>query len=241
MKKVLTLIFGLTCIWTIQAQSFVFVKDGVELPNNAAIEVSEVNTRPLLEIQSGLELINKTDQTLDIIVSQTVLTPPYGLGAILSLCFFECMVTNNNISIQGELPVNYTSDIQRFVAEFYPAKDIYETVIVKYEVENANNPSDKIAVTVTYKYTDGTDIKTPKSGRTLNIYQKGNEILFNVQTASKENLRLTVYDLTGQTKVAQIIPDAAQTAVITNLEKGVYLVSLSDGNTIIFTQKFIVQ
>jgi hypothetical protein len=240
MKKVLTLIFLFTYVWTIQAQSFVFVKDGVELPNNAAIEVSDVETRPLLEIKSGLELINKTGQILDIIVSQTVLVPPTGEGALLSLCFFECRTTNNDISIPGELPVNNTNEIESFVAEFYPKRDFYETVIVKYEVVNANNPSDKRAVTVTYKYTDGTDIKTPSSNSAWRIYPNENQIIFDPQSIDNENLQATVYDITGQEKATQSIAGNQPVVLATALRKGVYIVTLMDKGAIVGVQKCII-
>jgi hypothetical protein len=234
MKKILTLILMVACVLAIKAQSFVFVKDGVELSNNAAYEVSELDRAGIIE--SGLELVNKTNNTIGVIVSQTVLIAPSAPDAVLSICFDVCKTTNGNTSLTGNLGV----EPNPFHVYFAPDREYSDQAVVKYEVVNSSDPSDKIAATVTYKYSDGTRMETIESDKVLKIFQNGNQIIFNTQLINKKNLRVSVYNIAGHLKASQALPNSGEIALETNLEKGVYIAFLADGDGTIKTKKFII-
>jgi hypothetical protein len=234
MKKNFTLILMVFCALTIQAQSFVFEKDGVELSNNAEYEVSELDRAGL--IGSGLELVNKTSGSVAIVVSQIVLVPPSAPNAILSICFDVCKTTNENSSTSGTLEIGENS----FDVYFQPDRAHPDRAVVKYEVVNSDNPSDKIAATVTYKYGE-TDTKTVKSDKTLKIYQNNEQIIFNAQPVNKKGLRVNIYNIAGQLKASQTFSGKSEITLDTSLENGIYIAFLTDDKEIIETQKFIIQ
>jgi hypothetical protein len=235
MRNFFTLILLFACVLTLQAQSFVFVKDEVELPNNASVEVTDVETFPVVLMESGLTLVNTTPNTLNITASQTVIQAPVSSEGKLNLCFVECKPTNGNFSITGSL----TPKGDLFHTYFEPQEGVYETVVVKYEIVNNYDITDKIAVTVTYKYGNGTGVKTPQSNNVLGIYQDENQLIFDTRSINGENLQATVYDVTGRKKATQFLQDNARTALTAHLEKGIYLIVLTNENGVVETRKFI--
>ncbi|MDR2621437.1 MAG: T9SS type A sorting domain-containing protein [Dysgonamonadaceae bacterium] len=235
MKRILTFISMAIYALAIDAQSFVFEKDGVELPDNAEYEVSEIDRVGVME--SGLELVNKTNTTIGIVVSQTVLVAPSSANAFLNICYDVCRTTNENTSESGNLGVGSNN----FHVYFVPESGHDDRAVVKYEAVHSSNPSEKIAATVTYKYGNGTAIETIESGYALKISQNGDQIIFNTQSINKKDLRISVYNVAGQLKATQMLPDRGEAALTVRLERGIYIVSLNDGKETIETRKFIIR
>jgi hypothetical protein len=237
MKFFLTLALILTGALSIHAQSFVFMKEGMELSNNAAFEVSEVSESFGLVIESDLKLVNLTSKSVNIVVRQTVLVPPASPAAVLGFCFEVCKTTNENASIEGAL----LPKGDPFHAYLALDEGYYESVVVKYEAYKVDNPSEKIAVTVTYKYDNETAIKTIENDHALKIYPKGNQIIFEPPFISDGNVQAAVYDIAGRIQATQSISGNRPAVLATNLQKGIYLVTLTNQQGIIGAQKISIQ
>jgi hypothetical protein len=233
MKKLSTFILLLFCAaGTMQAQSFAFQKNGEELPDNASYTASEVETFPLLVIVSGLELVNKTSGTLQIEVTQTVLQAPIAANSWLSICFDQCFVTNESKTIQGELPVRGNTGLHVYLN---PMAGVPETVIVKYEVTNLANPSEKKTVTVTYLY--GTvGIENGKKTTDIEFFGKS----FKYDFASLADRSLQIFDLTGKC-VSDIKLKRISDTVVLEFQKGIYLYRLSENGKTIKNSKFTIK
>jgi hypothetical protein len=233
MKKLSTFVLLLFCAAiAVQAQSFAFFKDGEELPDNASYTASEVETFPILVVESGLELTNKTSGIVPVRISQTVLQAPVTDGAWLSLCFDQCYATNENQIVTGQLLAGFAS---LFHVYFNPVAGQNETVVVKYDVINVDNPFEKKTVTITYLY-GTTDVENPT--KTANIAFFGKSVKYDF--ASVADRRLQIFDLTGKCVSNIKLERISDTINLSELAKGLYLYRLLENSNILKNSKFTI-
>jgi hypothetical protein len=228
MKQTLTLIAILlltiaTGTPTAHAQSFAFERDGVELPNNIEYTVSQIDRTGTIESQ--LELKNKTNFSIAITASQTVLQAPTGTNAFLGICYDVCQYTNENASESGTLGTGSNN----FHAFFIPETNHDDRAIVRYEIVNTANPTDKIAATITYRYGNGTAITSLPSTEILRITQTNRQIHLHTQAPTARSLRLYLYTPTGQLLSTQSLPSQDRTTLAAPPAKGRDLLRLADG------------
>ena len=81
-----------------------------------------------------------------------------------------------------------------------------------------------------------------KSPFKVSIYPNPSSDVFNIQfdIASKENLTLAIYDFNGkflELKEYQNVKNFNQSVSFTNYPKGQYIIKLSFGNGVVYTQK----
>ena len=238
MNKTLTLTTLLLCVMTIMhAQSFVFEKNGVELPNNTSYTASEVTTIPILTIESELGLVNKTSSPLNIQVSQTVIQAPVTENAWLSICFDQCFTTNNDQVISGTLPVRGNDALHVY---FNPVSGHSETAIVKYEVINLDNLSEKQSVTITYQY-GTTGINNLDNIVNAMFVNKDGGNFFQYEFSTVAERQLQILNLTGK-KISDIkLNQISATIMLPTLHKGIYIYRIIENGKKIKSNKFIIK
>jgi hypothetical protein len=231
-------------IWLFTAsafsQSFAFFQDGVQLPDNAEIEildaVSDEITGDML-MESGISVKNFSANAIEATMSQSVITPP-DAGEI-SFCFFTCINGNVNRSQTTTLPAN--SFFIGLHLYFYAIEESYTKATVRYEIFNQQSPEDKATVTITYNYNDhSSGIDYPVLENKIRISQNGKSIAFD-RSPEYNGSRLEICKITGQKIALYTLDDTGLFTLPRELEKGLYIFTFRSKKTTLSAHKISIK
>jgi hypothetical protein len=245
MKRIFTLCSFLLLFATVTfAQSFAFVKDAVQLENNAEITVRNFTTTPVpgeLEIPAGLRLKNLTDETLDTKMKQTVLSYEGTGDELINWCFNVCSnVPLTTTLLERTSMIAANSFEENFHANLIVYPDEYASAKVRYDVY-PQNIFEVITVTVNFIYDENsqTGLNTLEKNK-INVYQKDKTVKLNY-FCNQTNAQLEIYNIIGK-KVAQYHLNIGenQFSLYEQFPQGIYVYVLREDNKVIINQKFIV-
>jgi len=208
--------------------------------SNGEFSVSEETTED--QIKVVINIRNNTDGDIDIKVKKNVRQDIEGAENTFCLgsCFDPSVI---------ESPVTYTigagetTDADDFYVLFLPHGNVGEALIV-YDVFNANNPEDRVNVTVHFTITP-TGIGLTENDVVLNLYPNpasGNSLTVEYSLPNVDNTELVIYNMLGERLIVQPVlqPTGILGVDISKLTKGIYIVSFEQSGLSLVTRKYII-
>ncbi|MDH6355252.1 hypothetical protein M2132_001590 [Dysgonomonas sp. PH5-45] len=241
MKKIFTLFVASLFLGgaSISAQSLFFVRDGQRMADNAEITITEVEDDGFggLAMESGVHCENTSIFPVNATMSQTVVTAPQ--AGELSFCFGNCVIGNNDISLNFSVPVGVSSGNPHL--SFLPEKGSYTQVKVIYKLYPESNTEESVTLTINYDYKDTQGINDDAiSQRNVNVITAGGNTEFVYDFDKSANRRLAVYDVTGRVVYKTSLRNLSGSQSV-GLSKGVYFYTIEEGRNLVETNKFIAR
>lgn len=240
--KIIRFVF-LLVLWfttaTLSAQNLKLFHEDVEV-SNGEINIAELTSDG--EVKVIINIQNTSSDAIDIKVKKNVREDIEGAENTFCLgsCFDPSVI---------ESPVTYTigagetTDADDFYVLFLPHGNVGEALIV-YDVFNANNPEDRVNVTVHFTITP-TGIGLTENDVVLNLYPNpasGNSLTVEYSLPNVDNTELVIYNMLGERLIVQPVlqPTGILGVDISKLTKGIYIVSFEQSGLSLVTRKYII-
>lgn len=222
---------------TVSAQTFAFFRHGVQLNNNAVVNVSEFTTEDgAITIESGLEVRNLTTLNFMGVVTQHVIQKPQ--NGIISFCFGNCVFTNEDLTLETVVSSSNTTALHVYYAS---EAGKYGNTSVEYTVYSKLNPSETRKVTVNFNYNATRLNSLSGDMNSVRILHQGGRVQFAFQFPSENVYQLQLLDLTGKVlaetstknKSGNWVPDL-------KVSKGIYFLRVRANSTLSFSRKIVL-
>lgn len=248
MKKYLLLFFASFLMGNLFSQTtFSVYHNNEKIESGAEINITKAEgDEYFVTMESGINIINDSDNAQDIYIKQIVLETPEKteVNRGFSFCFAGTCEVNWNTFTKNEI-VAAKSAPEGFHLSYNPAMDVYGIAKARYEIyigeNNSENP-DYFTVTLTYNYQGVTQSINKNVINELSLYQQANQMSVVYDFATSVTRSLSVYSITGQ-KIGKfdIYENAGTFQIPITFSKGIYVIKISENNKPIATRKFIIQ
>lgn len=242
MKKNLLLLIVTTfaCI-TASAQSLKLSHQEKGLSNEETVTISEVDGDNLMTVALLVE--NTSDNNLKVKVKRQVISMLEGATEIF--CWDVCYSIAPEIS--NTLPIAAGSTVNNFTADLLPPFVGSGSSIVKYTFFDEENANDEISVFIDYAFNKTAGIFDNTISDDMKLFVSGNTLQISCasqnETISKGNAKVQIYNTSGAVVKTSPVSGSNETISlnISDLPRGIYVCSISDGYNYIASKKFIIK
>lgn len=241
MKKILLFASAVLAAFSIQAQTAVFVHEGVALNTGDKVLLTEMNDWKMMEWYPIIR--NTSAQSVDLIVSVEVLENKYETDN-LTMCDAQNCFPSTVTSLPVFTLAGNEESGHHFHAQFMAisamsgATDSYAKA--RYTITNANNPDDATYVDVEFDLSKAS-VEGALVAADVKVFQNGENLVCRYNFDNNANRAIVVSNILGAT-VANVNFEGNNGEVVVNrLPKGVYVYTLVENGRNVKSHKIVVR